>query len=178
MSKNDIIFLTCWSIYMGTLFLIWIFKKDENKSSTDTNYTNCNTGYHLKSSKVAYVKAVVYWCVQNLGVFSGNKKIPNVLIKYVKQEKLLGVYCPVNKVIIIYIHAHQNLLQLTNTVIHEYDHFMRIRNVKDQKHYTKLLNEIGYDQHPLEIYARQTADKYEIQCFKAMVEKGLISKNE
>jgi hypothetical protein len=46
--------------------------------------------------------------------------------------------------------------------------------MKDQKNYNKVLDEIGYDKHPLEIYARETADKHELNCFKAMAEKGLL----
>ncbi len=177
MSKNDLIFLICWSIYMGTILLIWIFKKDEgDKSPSDRQYRAWRSQFLLKTNKTAYIRAIVCWCVQNLGSPKGNKKIPGIVVRYVKQEKFLGLYCSARKEIIIYLKAHEDLLQLTNTVIHEYDHFLRIRNMKDQKNYNKVLDEIGYDKHPLEKYARETADKYELNCFKEMVERGLLLK--
>ena len=168
MTKNDIIFLMCWSIYMGIIFILWIVKVKLK--------TSCSSEYVLNTSKAGYVKAVVYWCVQNLGVPSGNKKSPGVLIKYVKHSKFLGSYCSTNKVIKVYIPGHENLLKLTNTIIHEYDHFLRIRNIKDQMNYNKLLDQIGYDKHPLEIYAKDTAKTYELICFKAMEKQRLMIK--
>ena len=177
MSISDETFWTYWSIYMGTIFLIWIFKKDEgDKEFGDKQIKKCQSQFKLNTSKAAYIKAVVYWCVQNLGSPKGNKKIPGIVVRYVKQDKYLGLYCSASKDIIIYVKAHENLLQLTNTVIHEYDHFLRIRNLKDQKNYNKVLDEIGYDRHPLERFARETAEKYELNCFKAMVESGLLIK--
>lgn len=175
MSISDETFWTYWSIYMGTIFLIWIFKKDkDDKSPSDKQYKAWRSQFLLKTNKTAYIRAVVYWCVQNLGVPKGNNKIPGIVVRYVKQDKFLGLYCSARKEIIIYIKAHEDLLQLTNTVIHEYDHFLRIRNVNDQKNYNKVLNEIGYDKHPLEIYARETADKHELSCFREMAERGLL----
>ena len=35
MTKNDFIFLTCWSIYMGIIFILWIIKKDDGKKIGD-----------------------------------------------------------------------------------------------------------------------------------------------
>ena len=182
MTKNDFIFLTCWSIYMGIIFILWIIKKDHDKKISDVKIvdvkknTSITGKYVLNTTKAGYVKAVVYWCVQNLGIPSGNKKIPGVLIKYVKHTKYLGTYCSANKIIQVYLPGHESLLQLTNTIIHEYDHFLRIRNNKDQMNYNKLLVEIGYDKHPLEIFARDTAKTYEVICFKAMEKEGLLIK--
>jgi hypothetical protein len=162
---------------MGIVFLICMIKKGaETKIPNDQQFTKCRAQYILNITNVAYVREVVHWCIQNIGIPNGNKKIPGVMISYVKQDKLLGIYCSAKKEICIYVHAHIDLLQLTNTVIHEYDHFLRIRNIKDQKNYNKVLNEIGYDKHPLEIYARETADKYEMNCFKEMAERGLLLK--
>ena len=182
MTKNDFIFLTCWSIYMGIIFILWIIKKDDGKKIGDVKIvdvkknTSITGKYVLNTSKAAYVKAVVYWCVQNFGIPSGNKKIPGVLIKYVKHTKYLGTYCSANKIIQVYLPGHENLLQLTNTILHEYDHFLKIKNSKDQMNYNKLLVEIGYDKHPLEISARVFSSTYELTCLKAMAEKGLITK--
>lgn len=177
MTKNDFIFLTCWSIYMGIIFILWIIKKDDDKKNSDVKINTSNIGqYVLNTSKAAYVKAVVYWCVQNFGIPSGNKKIPGVLIKYVKHSKLLGCYCSTNKIIQVYLPGHENLLQLTNTILHEYDHFLTLKNFKDQMNYNKLLVEIGYDKHPLEISARVFSSTYDLICLKAMAEKGLLVK--
>lgn len=177
MTKNDFIFLTCWSIYMGIIFILWIIKKDDSKKIGDVKINTSITGkYVLNTSKAGYVKAVVYWCVQNFGIPSGNKKIPGLLIKYVKHTKYLGTYCSANKIIKVYLPGHENLLQLTNTILHEYDHFLTIKNSKDQMNYNKLLVEIGYDKHPLEISARVFSSTYELTCLKAMADKGLITK--
>jgi hypothetical protein len=162
---------------MGIIFILWIIKKDDGKKIGDVKINTSFTGkYVLNTSKAGYVKAVVYWCVQNFGIPSGNKKIPGLLIKYVKHTKYLGTYCSANKIIQVYLPGHENLLQLTNTILHEYDHFLTIKNSKDQMNYNKLLVEIGYDKHPLEISARVFSSTYELTCFKAMAEKGLLIK--
>jgi hypothetical protein len=167
---------------MGIIFILWIIKKDDGKKIGDVKIvdvkknTSITGKYVLNTTKAGYVKAVVYWCVQNFGIPSGNKKIPGVLIKYVKHSKLLGCYCSANKIIQVYLPGHENLLQLTNTILHEYDHFRTIRNNKDQMNYNKLLVEIGYDKHPLEISARVFSSTYDLICLKAMAEKGLLVK--
>jgi hypothetical protein len=167
---------------MGIIFILWIIKKDDGKKIGDVKIvdvkknTSITGKYVLNTTKAGYVKAVVYWCVQNFGIPSGNKKIPGVLIKYVKHSKLLGCYCSANKIIQVYLPGHENLLQLTNTILHEYDHFLKIKNSKDQMNYNKLLVEIGYDKHPLEISARVFSSTYELTCLKAMADKGLITK--
>jgi hypothetical protein len=167
---------------MGIIFILWIIKKDDGKKIGDVKIvdvkknTSITGKYVLNTTKAGYVKAVVYWCVQNFGIPSGNKKIPGVLIKYVKHSKLLGCYCSANKIIQVYLPGHENLLQLTNTILHEYDHFRTIRNNKDQMNYNKLLVEIGYDKHPLERSARVLSSTYDLICLKAMAEKGLLVK--
>jgi hypothetical protein len=166
MNTNEI-FWTCWSIYMGAIFLLWVFKVKK---------TEDNSIYKLNCTKVGYINAVVHWCAANLGMPPKVKKLPNIEVKYYKHNKFFGLYYSSGTQICIYVNGHESLLLLTNTIIHEYQHFLDIRNLKDQKHYAKVLADIGYDKHPLEIAARNTADKYQNVCFDEMIKSGLISK--
>lgn len=151
---------------MGIVALLWLFKVEKNKG---------NATYQLNCTKVGYIKEVINWCALHMGLPPKVKKLPNLEIKYYKHKKVLGIYNAYGKQICVYVNGHEDLLNLTNTLIHEYQHFLDIRNASDQKHYAKILEMIGYEKHPLEIAARKAADKYQKACFNDMVKKGLIS---
>jgi tRNA U55 pseudouridine synthase TruB len=152
---------------MGIVALLWLY---------NSKFKDHNANYKLNCTKSKYIRAVVEWCAQNLGMPPKVRQLPNIEVKYYKHHKILGVYHTSGKQICIYVNGHENLLSLTNTIIHEYQHFLDIRNASDQKDYAKVLATIGYEKHPLEIAARKTADKYQEACFNEMIKTGLITK--
>lgn len=41
-----------------------------------------------------------------------------------------------------------------------------MRTQKEVKHYSKILDQVGYDSHPMKVAARRFAKKYRDTCFK------------
>jgi|688.fasta_scaffold216507_2 hypothetical protein len=69
---------------------------------------------------------------------------------------------------IIYDNSHQTILQVTNSVIHEYVH-ARQRNKQFSKQYEQFQQEVGYDKNPYEVEAREVAKKYEKECMNSIL---------
>jgi len=130
----------------------------------------------LSVSKIAFVREVVSWCAENLGLPPKVTRLPEVTIRYYKHRKWVGLYFQPSKHITIYWNGHSNLISIINTVIHEYQHFLDLRNNMDSQEYAKELARVGYYDNLYEKKARKTADNWERQCYEAMVKKGVIRK--
>ena len=128
----------------------------------------------LTVSKVEFVRQVVAWCAEHLGMPPKINRLPNITMRYYRHSKWSGLYSQYNKEITIYWDNHWDLLTLINTVIHEYQHFLDLRNSKDDQEYAKELAKVGYFDNLYEKRARKTASIWERQCYEAMVKKGII----
>lgn len=115
----------------------------------------------LQVKKTTYCQMVLDWCHGNLG--NSNKSKPNLTLKYYPHKKLAGVFISSSNECQIYIHNHQTLREITNTVIHEYVHSLQ-RSKTFDKLYEKHQKEIGYEKNPFEVEARDIAKKYEKEC--------------
>jgi hypothetical protein len=104
---------------------------------------------------------VLDWCHENLG--NSIKSKPNITLKYYPHKKLAGVFISSSNECQIYIHNHQTLREIINTVIHEYVHSLQQSKTFD-KMYEKHQREIGYEMNPFEVEAREVAKKYEKEC--------------
>lgn len=93
---------------------------------------------------------VADWCAENLGTSYRGRPI----IKVVKSKVPVnyGLYRPHkdSHEIVIYHDVCDNIYRLISTMIHEWTHSLQ----KVRKSYSRLYNEFGYDQHPMEIEAR------------------------
>lgn len=115
----------------------------------------------LPVKKTTYCQMVLDWCHENLG--NSIKSKPNLTLKYYPHKKLAGVFISSSNECQIYIHNHQTLREITNTVIHEYVHSLQKSKTFD-KMYQKHQREIGYEMNPFEVEAREVAKKYEKEC--------------
>lgn len=138
--------------------------------------TNIKVGEELTVSKVEFVRQVVSWCSEYLGMPPKINRLPNITMRYYRHSKWSGLYSQYNKEITIYWDNHWDLLTLINTVIHEYQHFLDLRNSKDDQEYAKELAKVGYYKNIYEKRARKTASIWERQCYEAMLKKGVIKK--
>lgn len=168
--KDASIFWIVWSAYMGSICLFVLFKifiSYKNKVKDENVHLNCK--------KIVYAREVVRWCSENLGMPSKIKYLPQVEIKYYRHKKLLGNYNASQKKITLYLNSHDGIVSFTNTIIHEYQHFLDIKNSKEQKQYAKVLEDVGYQDHPLELSARKSADQYGSLCVKEMIRQGVLA---
>ena len=115
----------------------------------------------LSVKKITYCQLVLDWCHENLG--NSIKSKPSLTLKYYPHKKLAGVFISSSNECQIYIHNHQTLREITNTVIHEYVHSLQ-RSKTFDKMYEKHQREIGYEMNPFEVEARDIAKQYEKEC--------------
>ena len=102
----------------------------------------------LTINKVQYIKQVVKWCAETLSEENRKIKFPQVEVSYYKSKKFAGVYYSASKTICIYVNNNSNLLELTDTIIHEYKHHLDMPNQSQQKLYTKYTEDYGYENNP------------------------------
>ena len=123
---------------------------------------------HLTIPKSTYIRMVVDWCNQNLG----NGKIfnPIIVVRYYKHKKNHGTYDVSSNRLVVYLNNHENLLELTNTTIHEFVHVRQSLDKKMMKKYTKYQQDIGYIKNPYEIESREVSSKYEVECMTQILQ--------
>ncbi|GHB49242.1 hypothetical protein [Mongoliitalea lutea] len=128
----------------------------------------------LNVTKIQFIREIVDWCVENLGLASNSNHPPSVELMYYKHSKLSGVYYTNGKRIIVYWGSHQNLLDIIDTTIHEYQHYLDLKNMKDVKAYDKESEDVGYFENYYEVRARKVAAKHRVACFKYLKKQQII----
>ena len=108
------------------------------------------------------VKLATKWCVENFGVNNRRHKPFTISIrKYNNKKDRYGQFDEIDNVITIYYGTCKNIKLLIQTLIHEYTHYMQpIRSA-----YHRLYKEHGYNNHPMEIEARDMEKKYYSETF-------------
>lgn len=122
----------------------------------------------LKIGKKKFVILVLQWCINNI---ENNQTHLYLKIIYRKPTKRLGYYQFSNKEITIYIDNSIDLYELTDTTIHEFIHHLQMPSKKYEKEYSDKLISHGYENHPMEIEARNLAKKYRNQCYDEIISK-------
>ncbi|MCA6499525.1 MAG: hypothetical protein IM545_04065, partial [Chitinophagaceae bacterium] len=70
---------------------------------------------------------------------------------------------------------HPGIAHLTDTILHEYVHFLEIRSNVHQKEYDRHTRLVGYDSNPYEVSARRKAAAHVRACLSDMRRKGLVN---
>jgi hypothetical protein len=164
-------------LYFLLLGILWLWKvgwpgKKQKKSGGKTDKKD--VAPQLMVSKAAYVREVLSWCRQHLGVPASGSKAPTLTISYYPHQKRHGVYYSLGKSIRIYVNNHPSVAHLTDTILHEYIHFLEIRSNAHQKEYDQQTALVGYDNNPYEVSARQKAAAHVQVCMKEMQKRGCI----
>ncbi len=149
-------------LYFLTLFVIYVVMTI--KESNANNYNSAKI-QDLKISKKKLVENVLQWCETNHSIPKKRGKL-SYKINYYNHSKVEGCYCSYNKCIIIYLTPEKSIREVVDTLLHEYKHHIDMRTQKEVRLYSKQLNEFGYDSHPMEVVARQFAQKYRDTCFE------------
>ena len=64
-----------------------------------------------------------------------------------------------------------NLLELTDTIIHEYIHHLQFQKKSTEKDYNKKFTEIGYWNNPYEVNARKLAKQNRNDCLRWVMDQ-------
>jgi hypothetical protein len=165
-------------IYFAVIGFLWLIAEDEKptqQAPQPKKVLPFLKQQQLLVTKVGYVRAVIGWCSQNLGLPERGVRIPDVSVSYYPHKKKHGNYFFSGKQIRVYVNNHASISQLTDTIIHEYVHFLEIRSQAHQKEYNKHLQQIGYYKNPYEISAREKAARHVTACLGDMQRMGYIS---
>jgi hypothetical protein len=130
--------------------------------------------HELRVPKVVFAREVIRWCMQHLGLPKGKKAGPRLLLRYYRHRKVMGTYQQRSKTITLYWGSHVDLKEVVNTLIHEYQHFLDLKNLQDDRAYDKELKQIGYQDNSYEKKAREAANRWEKACLQEMSRRGLL----
>jgi hypothetical protein len=117
----------------------------------------------LEYDKKTFCGYVLEWCHQNIG--HPTTKKPNLKFYNYRSKKYGGWYLSRNHECGIFIKNHYTIIQVVNTVIHEYVH-ARQNGPNFDSSYNQYTKELGYDDNPYEVEARTVAKKFESKCLK------------
>lgn len=79
------------------------------------------------------------------------------------------------KQIVLYVYDSLDVENLVEIILHEYSHYLQFQNKVQEKDYDKKHNELGYENNPYEIEARQIAKQKKKECLKWVL--GEVRKN-
>ena len=153
-------------LYFFTLFVIYVFMTIKESK---TNNQSSAVIKDLRISKKKMVESVLQWCETNHSIPKKRGKL-SYKINYYNHTKLEGSYCGYTKNITIYITPEKRIIDVVDTLLHEYQHHIEMRTQKEVRLYSKQLSEIGYDNHPMEITAREFARQHRDECFETFKE--------
>lgn len=113
------------------------------------------------------VKLATQWCVENFGVNNRRRTEFTVSIRQQKSgSPCYGQFDHMTNTITIFHNHCPNVRMVIRTLIHEYTHYMQ----PIAGSYYKLLDSYGYDNHPMEIEAREMELHYN-NCWKYIKKK-------
>lgn len=111
---------------------------------------------------------VLDYCVDNLGESHYVDEVPRLIFWTTGPVKNYlfpkGYYCSENNIIWIYKSEHKSALDIIDTIIHEYTHYLQ--NLDE---YGVMFKVYNYKTHPMEIEARQTAKAHKFICRRFIV---------
>ena len=148
-------------LYFSTLFLIYVVMTIKESK---TNNQSSAVIKDLRISKKKMVESVLQWCETNHSIPKKRGKL-SYKINYYNHSKVEGSYCGYTKNITIYITPEKRVIDVVDTLLHEYQHHIEMRTQRDVRLYSKQLSEFGYDKHPMEISARKFAKQHRDTCF-------------
>ena len=127
---------------------------------------SCKRVRDLKVPKKKFILLVLKWCASNLGTINHRYELK---IHYYGNKKYSGRYFNRGKQIVIYVVPNLRLIDLVDTVIHEYIHYLQFVNKSVEKDYNKQLSDVGYWKVKYEVEAREMAKKYRDNCFNSVM---------
>lgn len=136
------------------IFLLWLIRK----SSASRNVRN------LKMPKKRFVFLVLHWCSANFGTI---KHPCHLKIYYYRNSNYSGRYMSLNKQIVVYLYPDLELIELVDTIIHEYVHHLQFQRKSTEKDYNKQLS--SYWNNKYEVEARSLAKQHRKDCLKSIM---------
>jgi hypothetical protein len=112
---------------------------------------------------------VLKWCEANVG---NSPKTYKARVFQSLDKKLAGHYQCETSEIYIYFINELPLIELVDTIIHEYCHHLQFTDTYTETEYNKWDKGFGYWLNPFEIEARRMARKHRDACFNTLLAKA------
>jgi hypothetical protein len=93
----------------------------------------------------------------------------NLEVRYYKTKNVLGRYFFHNNTLVFYISKSSKLIEVTDTVIHEYCHHLQNHSGKKERNKALELYNREYWDHPWEVQARKLAAKKSLRVLKNVI---------
>jgi hypothetical protein len=143
-----------------------IYEYIQNKSISNLKVED------LTIPKSKFVQLVNDWCYTNI---KSTNPQPTIEVKYYANKKNSGVYYTNGNSMVVYIHKTSQLIDIVNTVIHEYIHSTQKTKGFDRL-YNQYTKEKGYWDNPYEVECREGSEKYQYQCLQDLITNNNILK--
>lgn len=114
-------------------------------------------------------RQVEKWCRTNMGINNRKKYLPTITYyKSMPEDKDMGEYRYWDNEIIVYYNNCASVGDLIKTILHEWQH-----QLQPMGKYEKMLDAVGYEEHPFEKEAEAAESKYKEvwMCIKPTINK-------
>lgn len=111
-------------------------------------------------------KDALAWCQKNIKIGTPRKVTPTIKVSFNRTGNELGYYQYSKLLIMMYVLRNKTLKGVIQTFIHEYVHYLDIRNSKDNVRYNSLYRRKGYYDNDYEVRARELSSKYIDECYE------------
>lgn len=117
-----------------------------------------------QEDKKIVAKLAYKWCLTNLKRSKYKKEEPKIIIRKSKNKNYKGYYSQEKNLMVIFIDNHNCILDLCETVIHEWKHYQQ--NI--EKMYNKYIKVYrrNFKNHPYEVTAERFSKKHGANCKK------------
>ena len=127
------------------------------KLTTHTTDLSMDQSYRL-------VNLTVEWCRKFFTAPHITRRKELLIMVYNSPtHEVYGQYCERNNWLTINLATCVNVRDLIKTTIHEYTHFCQ-----DLKEYAVMTKQVGYDENPFEIEARENENTYYNNCWRSI----------
>lgn len=184
MNIVDLCFIVFESFIVLLLLVSWYnirrekreknLNESKNTSNSKWNLLGRPKKYQLNTSKSNFVKAVLSWALENIPNPNKRNKIPGLEISYTKPKTKHGIYYSNTKSMCIYVNTHATLLELCDTILHEYKHHLDMPTQAHQKQYNTYTETVGYFDNPFEKAAREFALQHRDKCMQDLYHLGYL----
>jgi len=124
----------------------------------------------LKVPKVQFIRIVLDEIERK---FNTNKPF-NLEVRYYQPQQVHGRYYFNTNLLVIYISPGLSLLELVDTILHEYCHHLQNQSEKVIRNKAIKLYDTEYDNHPWEVEAREFAMRNSKILLMKVIKHGVV----
>jgi hypothetical protein len=107
------------------------------------------------------VSYTAIWCMDNMGTYN-RRRNPFKISVLPDETDCYGQFISSENRLVIFYNMCPNIRTLIQTIIHEYTHYLQ----PIRENYEKLYRSFGYDNHPMEVEAREKELMYYKDAWK------------